>query len=163
MPRQTSRKATVTKVGTEARHQYVPADNVSDESWKTVFTLTEPEIPILLDRGTFEWLWDFVSRKGAQADAPNFHYSDLHKAVYQRAANQFAVAAKEAFGDTYLVKTAAKTSKKVEEAPAEAPVEPSKRRRRRRPSGTTEEKFQAAEGLVKASKGRRRRKPRSTT
>lgn len=160
MPRRTNRKATATKVGTEVRHQYAPQDILTGDVWKVAFTLTDPEIQVTLDRGTFEWLWDFVARKGRQADADNFHYSNLHKSVYQRAANQFAVAAQEAFGDTYLVKVATPKSKGAAKEPAEALTAPAKRRRRRKPTDTAKT-FEAATEPSKAPVRRKRRKPRS--
>lgn len=157
MPRQTKRKATPSNTGVEPRHHYRPNDFVKDESWKQTFPQIDPLIPVTLDHGTFIWLWDFVSRKGRQADATNFHFSDIHKDVYQRAADQFANAAKEAFGEAYRVDG----TETEAEVPSEASVEPSKpRRRRKRPSATVE-KFEAAEATVAAIKTRRRRKPRS--
>lgn len=158
MPRRTARKATAAKIGTEIRHKYVPWDNVKDESWKTVFPETDPLVPVTLDRGTFEWLWSFVAAKGRQADAANFHYSDIHRDVYQRAANQFAVAAQEAFGDTYL---AGDKAEKSAENPSEAPVEPSKPRKRRKRVSKTVETFEASESPTGNSDRKRRRKRRS--
>lgn len=158
--RRTSRKPTVSKTGVEPRHQYVPWDHVKDQSWKMIFPEVDPLIPVTLDRGTFEWLWDFVSRKGRQADADNFHYSDIHRDVYRRAADQFANAAKEAFGDVYLVQES-KAPAKGRRKPAEAPVEPSKARKRRKPRVTTAKAFEASTEPSKPIRRRRRRKPRS--
>jgi hypothetical protein len=148
-------------VGTEIRHQYAPWDFVKDESWKVTFPQTDPMITVTLDSGTFEWLWDFVARKGRQADAPNFHYSDIHRDVYQRAANQFANAAKEALGDTYKVKDQTPVKKATAKEPAEAIAEPPKRRKRRRPADAPAKTFEASESPVEPVKRKRRRKPRS--
>lgn len=161
--RQPKRKPTPSNTGADPRHLFVPRDFVSDESWKTTFPMIDPLVPVTLDRGTFEWLWDFVARKGRQADANNFNMSDIHKDVYQRAADQFANAAKEAFGDAYQAEVPTKGTKKAAEEPSEAPVEPSKPRRRRKRVSATVEKFEAAESLLKTSKAKRRRKPRSGT
>lgn len=161
MPRRTSRKASPSNTGKEIRHQYVPHDFVSDESWKAVFPSVDPQVPVLLDRGTFEWLWDFVARKGRQADADNFNFSDVHKDVYQRAANQFALAAQEAFGDVYKVVEKKPTSKKGEKVPAKTSTEPSTPRKRRRRVSKTAATFEPSESLTEPSKTKRRRRRRS--
>lgn len=156
--RKIKRKTAAPKQRTELRHQFQPVDPVTGEAWKLLYPMTDPLVPVTLDRGTFEWLWDFVDRKGRQADASNFHYSDIHRSVYQRAADQFALAAKEAFGDTYRA-----SGQESAEVVAEAPVVPAKRRRRTKPKETTAKSFEASESPVEPLKRKRRRRPRSTT
>lgn len=157
MPRTRRTIKPKTEAAREIRHEYRPGDQIKDDKWKDLYKVTEP-ITVSLDVGTFQWLWDFVDRKGIKADSENFQvYSDVLKDTYRRAANQFAVAAQEAFGDTYKVDP----SEPAEEVPAEASESTPKRRRKRKAPESTAKNFSASQSLTEPSKDNPARTPRS--
>ncbi len=152
-------KPQATEVGTEIRHKYSPGDHIAGDKWKDLYTISDPPITVTMDPGTFQWLWDFVNRKGEKADRPeNQHYGPILIGTYKRAANQFAIAAQEAFGDTYKVDQQSQTTA---ESPTEAPVVAPKRRRKRKPPADTAKSFAASESLIDPDRKPSAQKPRS--